>query len=170
VISLKRSTIVGRLVLATAVVVAGCNAANPNPSPGGFCLGEGEGIIAVYRWTNGPVVVICGDAGPAMSTGENFSGPPSVRKEHGSASAKDGRKFDWFLESADGKSIKCRVAGKDFDLSNGALFLVRTRGGKVEVEQVKRDLSAVQPTAESCKEFAAKNPDVAKLLAKEGEK
>jgi hypothetical protein len=43
------------------------------------------------------------------------------------------------------------------------------RGGKVEVEQVKLDVSAVQPTAESCKEFGAKNPDVAKQLAKDEE-
>jgi hypothetical protein len=122
--------------------------------------------MVVYRWPNGPVVLICGDAGQGSThAGETFSGPPWVRKQEGAASAKDGRRFEWALEMADGKSVKCRVAGQEFDLAEGSLFLVRTRGGKTEVEQISRDVSAVQPTAESCKEFAKKNADVAELLA-----
>ncbi|HJZ58808.1 MAG TPA: hypothetical protein VKE74_27950 [Gemmataceae bacterium] len=56
--------------------------------------------------------------------------------------------------------------GKDYDLAKGTLFLVRTKGGKTEVEQLSRDLSAVQPEPESCKTFAQKDPAVSQLLGK----
>ena len=111
--------------------------------------------------------MICSDIrGGQSSAGETISGPPYVRKEKGFKSSPDGRRFDWELETTDGRGIKCRLDGKDYDLSKGALFLVKTKGGKTEVEQLSRDLSAVQAEAESCKDFAQKEPAVSKLLGK----
>jgi hypothetical protein len=172
-ITLRRQKLgVCGLALFAMLGASGCRNQNVtiSPLPAGFCYGEGEGIIVVYQWKDGPVAVICADVGGSSSIGSSFSGPPPVWSAKGTVDAKDGRQFDWLFESTDGKPIKYHVAGQEFDISKGTLFLVRTRGGKTEVEQINRDVSAVQPTAESCKEFAAKNPDVAKLLAKEGDK
>lgn len=109
--------------------------------------------------------MICSDIqGGASSSGENISGPPWVRKEEGFASSLDGRRFDWQLATTDGRSVQCRLDGKEYDLSKGTLFLVKTKGGKNEVEQLSRDLSAVQPEVDSCKAFARKDPAVSKFL------
>src|SRR5262245_62244048 len=104
-------------------------------------------------------MMICSDTGEGTTSSKDSSaGPPWVRKVEGFAASKDGRRFDWQLETTDGRSVKCRVAGKEYDLAKGALFLVKTKGGKAEVEQLSRDLSAVQPEVESCKAFVRKDP------------
>jgi hypothetical protein len=123
--------------------------------------------MVVYRWPDGRVVLICADVGGGTGdSGQNNSGPPWVTNDHGSQTAQDGRTFNWEVETTDGRNLKCRVNGKDFDPAKGTLFLVRTKKGQSEAEQVKEDLSAVQPTAESLKEFARKNAAVSKVLAK----
>ena len=109
--------------------------------------------------------MICSDIqGAAGGLGERTSGPPWFRKEEGYTSSPDGRRFDWQLETGDGRSVKCHLDGKEYDLSKGTLFLVKTKGGKTEVEQLSRDLSAVQPDFVSCTDFARKDAAVSKLL------
>jgi hypothetical protein len=138
--------------------------------PTGFVLGEGDGTVVVYRWADGLVVVICADVTGDGSNSGSFSMPPPRAKSEGSVSAKDGRKFQWVLESKDGKVSTCSIDGHEYDLKDGKLFLVETRGGKTVIAQDKRDVSAAQPTAEGCREFARENKDVAKLLGKADEK
>jgi hypothetical protein len=70
--------------------------------------------------------------------------------------------------AGDGRTVKFSLDGKEYDLSKGNLFLVRTKGGKTEVEQLSRDLSAVNPDVESCKDFARKDPAVSKFVGVEG--
>jgi hypothetical protein len=45
-----------------------------------------------------------------------------------------------------------------------ALFLVKTKGGKTEVEQLSTNISAAQADAESIGDFARKEPAVSKFL------
>jgi hypothetical protein len=126
---------------------------------------EGRGSVVFFRWKDGPTVMICSDMGEAATTSAGtISGPPWAQKYEGSATSPDGRQFVWQLETTDGRNVKCRVADKEYDLANGCLFLVKTRGGKTEVEQLSRDLSAVQPETESCRSFVRSDPAVSKLL------
>jgi hypothetical protein len=161
------------LVLVGLPVSSGCQqpAASQQPaSPAGLSLAEGGGSVAFLRWKDGPAVMICSDIqGGTSSSRDSVSGPPWVRKVEGSASSKDGRRFDWQLETTDGRSVRGRVDGKEYDLAKGALFLVKTKGGKTEVEQRRRDLSAVQPELESCRAFVRKDPAVSKLLGTGGD-
>jgi hypothetical protein len=126
---------------------------------------EGSGSVVYLRWKDGPAVMICSDTqGGATSSGDSISGPPWVRKVDGVEASKDGRRFAWQMETTDGRSVKCRVDGKEYDLASGTLFLVKTKGGKTEVEQLSRDLSPVQPEPESCKTFVRQDPAASKLL------
>jgi hypothetical protein len=69
--------------------------------------------------------MICSDIGAGTtSSKDSISGPPWVRKVEGFASSKDGRRFDWQLETSDGRTVKCLVDGKEYDLAQGTLFLV----------------------------------------------
>jgi hypothetical protein len=90
---------------------------------------------------------------------------PLISKEEGVQSSGDGRRFEWLMETADGRSVKCRLGGKDYDLGKGTLFLVKTKGGKTEVEQLSIDVSAVQTDAKSLEDFARKDAAVSKFLA-----
>ncbi len=159
------------LCLATSSGCTRQQSASQPASPDGLSMAMGSGTLVYYRWVEGrPAVMICSDIhGGAGGLGEHLSGPPWVRKEKGYTSSSDGRRFDWQLETGDGRSVSCQVDGKEYDLSKGTLFLVKTMGGKTEVEQLSRDLSAVQPDFESCKDFARKDAAVSKFLGTEAD-
>jgi len=139
------------------------------PPQNGLCAEINNGTMCFYRWNDKLAVMICADLEGSMRTMGGFSGPPSVRKAEGSVSAQDGRKLEWLLEEKEGQKIKCRVNDKEFDLDYGTLFLVKTKGGETEIEQISQDLSAVKADIESFKEFARKNPAISKLIELEDE-
>ena len=133
--------------------------------PNTFSTTEGRVSAALIRWPNGPTVMICSDLSGGMTGGgTSMSGPPWIVSAQGSSSAKDGRRLEWRLESHDGGGVECRINGKEYDLEKGKLFLVT--GASMTVEQLQRDLSTVEPQAESCKSFVRHDPDVSKLLGK----
>lgn len=92
-----------------------------------------------------------------------------VHRAAGYASASDGRRVDWRLETADGQTATFGIDGRSYDLSEGALFLVRTEDGDVQVQQLDRDLPKVHPTNESCQAFAETDPDVQDFIHQAGE-
>ena len=97
----------------------------------------------------------------------NWSGnsyPPLISKEEGVQSSGDGRRFEWSMQTSDGRTVKGRLDGKEYDLAKGTLFLVKTKGGKTEVEQLSTDLSAVQPDAKNIEKFARKDAVLSKFL------
>jgi hypothetical protein len=107
--------------------------------------------------------MFCADVQHGTSGGGGGTAGP-LYKEQGFIAAPDGRRFDYQLETRDGRSLQCRLNGEEYDLSQGALFLVKTKGGRTEVEQLRRDLSTVQPDPESCKDFVRKDPAVSQFL------
>jgi hypothetical protein len=70
----------------------------------------------------------------------------------------------WKLETTDGKTAMLSLNAQQYDLSKGALFLVKTAGGQTQVQQIKTDLSMIQPTNEGCKAFSEANPDVSNFI------
>jgi hypothetical protein len=120
--------------------------------------------------------MICSDFNPGSdkkpvhtSSKSSNDSPPLVSKEEGVQSAGDGRRLEWSMETSDGRTVKCRLDGKEYDLAKGTLFLVRTKGGKTEAEQLSTDLSAVQTDAKSLEDFARKDAAVSKFLAIQGD-
>jgi hypothetical protein len=102
-------------------------------------------------------------AGRVTPGGSSSTASP-VYTEYGSASAPDGRAYSWKLETADGKTGKLTIQGQDYDLSKGALFVVRTKGGSVQVLQINRDLSALPDDLFQCHERLLKDAEVMKTL------
>jgi hypothetical protein len=157
---IRKSAGLGLVLLWLAA--SGCRQLSAS-KPTGVIVEVGNGSVYLLRWKGGPAVMICSDVkGGTASQGEGWS---STRyKAQASRSAPDGRRCDWELETTDGRSVQCRVNGKDYDLADGTLFLIKTKGGKTVVEQLDQDLSAVEPDEKSCRDFAHKNPAVRKLL------
>jgi hypothetical protein len=150
------------------MVSNGCSrqGAAPDP-PAGYSLGMTNGIIIFRHWKDGPAFMICADVvGGHSSQGSQSQSGPSGHSytDKGRISAPDGRRFDWQAQTSDGRSIRFLLDGKEYDLSKGSLFLVKTKEGKTEVEQLSKDLSAVQADSKSVEEFARKDAAVSKLL------
>jgi hypothetical protein len=156
------------LALLSLAALSGCNkkfmSTTVSGGPEGVSTTVGGGNVLLQRWKEGPAIMICSDINQGTTDQTAGTSSDSGYKGGGSQAAPDGRRYEWQTESMDGRNVKFRINGKEYDLSKGTLFLVKTKGGKTEVEQLSEDLSSVQPNAESCKEFARKNPAVSKFL------
>ena len=53
-----------------------------------------------------------------------------------------------------------RLGNKEYDLSNGGLFLVRTQKTTVEVTQLSVDLTEVSASLDACRAFGKEHPDL----------
>jgi hypothetical protein len=68
------------------------------------------------------------------------------------------------LQTTDGRTGQVQIGRDSYDLSAGTLFIVTTRGGKTDVRQLKRDLSAVPLDQDGILAFAEKDPDLSAFL------
>jgi hypothetical protein len=64
----------------------------------------------------------------------------------------------------EGWDVKVRLNGKEYGASKGAVFLVKTEGGKTEVKQLARDLSGLQADPKSIEDFARKDAAISKFV------
>ncbi len=100
-----------------------------------------------------------GDSGLVGSTAERFF------------TSVDGKRIDWKWRVPKEKGGDFRLNGTPYDLANGTLFLVSTKGGRVRVTQLDVDLSRVQPNAQAFEALAKNEPTIAKFIAEaSGEK
>ena len=89
----------------------------------------------------------------------------SMFKQRGYAESLDGRRYDYQLQTTDEKTTVFTIDGTEYDLSQGALFLITTKGGTTRIQQLNHDLSDVVPTNEGCETFAKQNLDVAEFIS-----
>jgi hypothetical protein len=95
---------------------------------GEICTGDGRVILVV--WTD--------DASGSRAGGGDG-------RWHGEIRTHDGRMVPWSCTTADGTTGTVTVAGTDFDLGKGPLFLVTTRGGAPRVQQLPIDVNGAGP-------------------------
>jgi hypothetical protein len=62
----------------------------------------------------------------------------------GQLHTKDGQEIVWSCSTQDGKSGKVFIDGQEFDLNQGALFLVSTKEKTTRVEQLVIDTGQLQ--------------------------
>jgi len=101
----------------------------------------------------------------ASSPGRSGGKGKGSEKYEGQQKAPDGQKVEWQCETTDGKTGKMIINGSSYELSKGSLFLVSTRGGKVEVRQVQRNLLKVKPDQESVEKLLKEDADAASFFA-----
>ncbi len=103
------------------------------------------------------VLVADGSAGGAMTASANT---------RGMLHAADGREVPWSCATRDGASGTVTVAGQQFDLGQGAVFLVSLKGNQTKVEQLAVDLSRLQgdPVEEKLDAVGESEPRVKAFL------
>jgi hypothetical protein len=80
------------------------------------------------------------------------------------ASSRTGVEFGWRLETEDGTEASLSINGREFDLDDGALFLMRTSAGKAEITQLPRDLSGLRADSDAVVQFGLKDPELGAFL------
>jgi hypothetical protein len=149
-------------LLATASLVCGGPSTPPSANKAlGTCE---QGGYLFLRWREGLEVMIWHDlSGEATARSTGFvSGRFYI--EHGSARAADRQNLTWEVQTTDGTLGQAQIGGARYDLADGTLFLVTTRGGATEVQQLSRDLQSVPLDHDGILAFARKDPDLAAFL------
>jgi hypothetical protein len=159
------------LLLSACLAVASLTACAPRltaPAPdvaAGAVDGTGYRFL---RWKEGLAIIIWydfrGDSGSSSTSSGGDLGSPSTYTIHGYAESEDGDRFEWEVETSDGKSARFRIDGRPYDLSQGTLFIVSTADGLADVTQLERGLSGVEPNHTSVAAFARGNAELAPLV------
>jgi hypothetical protein len=118
-------------------------------------VGRGGGLLVVV-WSDQSGKAAQSEAGSSTA----FASSSGRTEWHSSVKARDGSAVQLKCATTDGKTWTVTVNDKEYRLEDGALFLVRTRGGPAKVSQVKQDLSGLQPTKETWERLAKENPEV----------
>ena len=87
-----------------------------------------------------------------------------VHTETVTVGSPDAGGYECRLETKDGKTAICRINGKEYDLSNGTLFVIKAKGEQVEVHQLKRDVATIPFDTNDCKEPIQTDAEIRKLL------
>jgi hypothetical protein len=132
------------LVLSTATGCQKTPPPAPTPTPDSLRTGTviGKGTTFLYAASGeGVAVVILCDRGIGGGLGQD-------RDSGGLRGhlyvAPDGSRLEVVCRTVDGKAGAVTIDGSTYDLSQGAVFLVRTRGER-RVTQLRRDTSAWRP-------------------------
>jgi hypothetical protein len=155
------------LALLAVLVATGMTACTGSSTPPGAnkYLGSSEqGGYLFLRWQEGLEVMIWHDVAGSAVAHSAGSTEDRVHAERGSAGSADGRGFEWELQTTDGKTGQMRIGNDSYDLSAGAVFIVTTRGGTMDVRQLDRDLSAVPLDEVGILAYAEKDPDLTAFL------
>lgn len=147
-----------------AISACGCGMRTTPPGPATIGTSAPGMNIKFLRWKEGLMVLFVDDVkGNHSSHGAGSTNNP-VHSESGSAGSAGAGGYQWQLETADGKSATCRINGKEYDLSKGALFVIKAKGEQVEVHQLQRDLSTIPFDADGCREPLRKDAEILKNL------
>jgi hypothetical protein len=118
----------------------------------------------LLHWKEGLRVMIWFDGVESVYSQGAGSTTDPIHRQLGYATAPDGRRVEWQLETADGKTATFSINNQPYALSNGRLFLLTMRDEKAQVQQLDRDLASIQPTNESCQAFAKSDPAVSHFI------
>ena len=132
---------------------------------------NGTSVTCTHVWLQGDgrTCLVLAASGCSGSGGEAARSVGQLQTRPGYLHARDGRKIAWSLSTQDGKSGKVVIDGQEFDLDQGALFLVSAKDKPTRVEQLKVDPSqlqamAVEPFLDQLLEQAKGDPQIAKFL------
>jgi hypothetical protein len=150
------------VVVTMAVVACGRSSTPPGASK---AMGSAErGGYLFLRWQEGLEVMLWHDLTGDSSADSVGSATGRRYLERGSASAADGRRLTWEVQTVDGTAGEIEISGARYDLSAGNLLIVTTKEGTTAIRQLRRDLSAVPLDHDGILAFARNDPDLAAFL------
>jgi len=134
----------------------------------GVHYGTCHGDLTIVIWSVLPGVVrhtsIMSDAGVAFAPDGGLD-----RLTFEGRQRVDGEStVTWRLVTTDVKRGTVTVNGVDYELADGAVFLVRARDRDAKVIQVERDVSGMKPTNATWRRLAEDEPEISRFLKEVG--
>lgn len=150
------------------LLLAGCSRRTTPPGPDTIGGTVGGTSYTMLVWDEGLRILIWSDIAAASTSAGGGSTEDDVYRQEGRAEAPDGRSYDYYLETSNGVTADFSIDGVPYDLQQGALFLMVTRGGETSVQQLDRDLAALPATNEGIANFGQADPAIATFIQDAG--
>jgi hypothetical protein len=125
-----------------------------------------EARFSYHYWQEGLAILFWHDfvRGGEGCTGSGSTEDPVYRLECNVESG-DGRSFGWKVHTQDGKTADMWIDGQRYELTQGNMFLVSPGEAGLQVEQLQRDLSTLEPSNDAILAIASNDPDVVNFIA-----
>ena len=160
------------LMVLALLCLAGCRPAHPPAaiSSGGPSWSRASdhpvpgidvGSTGLAGWNGENVFVVWADT---SSSGSNSHTTDSGASYAGHFVTKDGRRVEYHCDTPDGKTGALTLAGHDYDLGRGTLFLVSTAGPEARVRQLNRDVRTLKATPDAFWKLAEGNKEIAEFF------
>jgi hypothetical protein len=139
--------------LAPRVVSGGAPSLAPGP-------GKPFPHIAILQWQEGLTLLLVEAAWARTSRSGDF-----YSQSGGAWDAVGDQRYEWHLRTGDGKTGTFRIVpGKEYDLSKGAVFVIKASGDKVEVHQLARQLPNNSVGTKPAEEYIKNDTEIRKLF------
>jgi hypothetical protein len=150
------------VALASCVTMAGCGRATPPGPSSSSGVVEPNTHFHFLSWKDGLAVMFVDNIADAHHSGGHGSISDPVHRSTGGAESKEGDRYDWEIESIDGRIAKLTINGIDYEIDKGSVFVIRMKDKRPTVEQLDLDLSQLTHGAD-CAAFIKENRKVLKL-------
>jgi hypothetical protein len=119
-------------------------------------------------WEEGLAIMIVDNITGGHHGGGHGSTSDPVRRQTGSAESKEGDRYDWEIETTDGRTAELKINSIDYDIAKGAVFVIQMNGKQLSVDQLDLELPELSDVAD-CRAFIKENRDVIKLADRTSE-
>ncbi len=153
----------GILVLALLTLSA-CQSKTP-PGSDVFSNTIQDAGCTFLVWKEGLRLMLWVDMTGSSGTHSSSSTGDPMFRQTGYAQAADGRRVEWQVATADGRTATFKIGNEPFELTQGTLFLISTTQGSPQVQQLQYDLAALPSAPSSCESVATNNAAVKRFTA-----
>ena len=157
------------VALFCCVTIAGCGGGKTPPGPtSSFGMVEPDTHFQFLLWDEGLAIMFVDTMMVAHHSGGRGSTTDPVRRQRGSALSKTGDRYDWEIETTDGRTATLKINSVEYEIAKGAVFVIQMKDKKPTVDQLDLDVSKLSDVA-SCRAFIKENRDALKLSDTEPE-
>jgi hypothetical protein len=172
-------TITGMVVVSAFYCLAGCTPQpppGPEPGFGGWAWNDfkdlnpqaGDGGVSASwgSWNKKLVFLILTDTDTSATTAINAAGPPTEYKV--ALELPKGRKDELRVKTPDGKTGSLVHGEQSYDLTQGPVFVLLPGGAgeKLQVLQLRRDLSGVPADVGSVARLLRDDQEIGRIFAR----
>jgi hypothetical protein len=153
----------------TVGLLVGCSPKSTPPGANSIYGGVDVARFSYHYWEEGLSILIWHDLsyGGEGCSGTGSTEDPVYRLECDVESA-DGQSFSWKVHTRDGVTADMWIEDQSYDLSQGNMFLVSSGDDGIQVDQLQRDFSELEPDVETISASSYSDPDVADFIARIG--
>ena len=153
------------LGITSFISMVGCERRSTPPGPSSsFGIVNPNTHFQFLLWDEGLAIMLIDNITKGHQSSGSGSTKDPVYRQKGSAESKEGYRYEWKLETADGRSAEVEIDGNDYDIEKGVVFLITVTEKETIVDQIDLDLSKLSGV-EDCRAFIKANREILRLEA-----